>query len=454
MPNTHRSSGLQNTLSARLSEIYKPWAPMVIAALLFGIFMLQSLDIVWTVDIGFTLRAVLIPMLLFMLLALPWILAQFGDLRRRYWPLLLLFVPLLIDFTHAIDAPLFIRSLGYSIWFLFFICFIASFCAIRDNFQLDAPLKLALWYSAVFMGLVGIMQIVLGFFDISFFNVQWWITGKLARANGFTYEPSYYSTYLVPYWILFYYMIGKDDKILTPPMLWTGYIIVGIALVLCSSRMGWLILGLALVFQLSELLLSLIKRTPLDIHRRVLLWSSVAAASVAYLALNFLPKSITSLLFRGLSISATPGNSSAGDRFSDFKEVFEVVQSHWITGTGFGNLPHYIAQIRGSEITNLAEAESNQGSNITTEIIAGYGLLGGLAYLGFYVLVIWQLWSNSRRGSHPLSRALFWSLISMLVLLQFNQNPYRIYFWVFTALSLSVAVRPDQTCEVVNSNAK
>lgn len=57
------------------------------------------------------------------------------------------------------------------------------------------------------MGIIGLIQWLLQFFDIYFFVTQ---ISNMYRCNGFSYEPSYYSTYMIMGWTVCAYLLENN----------------------------------------------------------------------------------------------------------------------------------------------------------------------------------------------------------------------------------------------------
>ena len=91
------------------------------------------------------------------------------------------------------------KSLAYCIWLLLDIAL--SFAMVNlfagDARHLQILLKLYL-ASYVFVAAFGIVQFISPILGGPALLVeQWWLPGRVPRVNGFSYEPSYFATYLI-----------------------------------------------------------------------------------------------------------------------------------------------------------------------------------------------------------------------------------------------------------------
>ena len=101
-------------------------------------------------------------------------------------------------------------SIGYSVWFL--ICVAVVFAAVQyyvhDRKQ---ALQISRIYINVYIAVAafGLLQFALGILGIELLIRQWWIAGRLPRLNGFSYEPSYYATYLITGWGMLAWLVER-----------------------------------------------------------------------------------------------------------------------------------------------------------------------------------------------------------------------------------------------------
>ncbi|MBV8070750.1 MAG: hypothetical protein JO270_12645, partial [Acidobacteriaceae bacterium] len=91
------------------------------------------------------------------------------------------------------------KSVGYCLWLLLNYSLIFAFVQLFSD-EIEALRVILRWYAYSF-GLLAVFGIVQFFLPLlggpGLLVQQWWIPGVLARVNGFSYEPSYFATYLL-----------------------------------------------------------------------------------------------------------------------------------------------------------------------------------------------------------------------------------------------------------------
>ena len=134
-----------------------------------------------------------------------------------------------------------------------------------------------------------------------------------------------------------------------------------------------------------------------------------------------------------------PGFSAAKIRASDLRETWDAFLAHPLIGTGIGAVPAEIAADRLRPLRKLEEAKPNEGMSIFVELLASTGLVGLALLTGFAVSVV-----RACKRIQPLLppwrsrllRGMEWSLIWVLLALQFSQNILRI--WLFVDLAVLI----------------
>jgi len=75
---------------------------------------------------------------------------------------------------------------------------------------------------------------------------------------------------------------------------------------------------------------------------------------------------------------------------------------------------------------------------VFTEVLAASGLIGIIPFITYIILVIWKPLELSTRirehSDSTLLRSLVYSFLAVLLILQFNQNILRLYFWLHLAI--------------------
>lgn len=412
---------------------------LCIIALLFA-----SGDVWPVLKLGFTFR-----LAQFVIILATLIVVLLPEVRLRVTPGLkwmfgfTLWIVLTLPFS-----LLFQRSVAYVVWTISDFLIVATF--VQYFGEPGRAETLVKWYSVSFIAvsLFGVMQLVLGVMGHSLLVRQWWIYGVLPRVNGISYEPSYYSTYLIAGWVFALRLLESDVPVPSRRVQWLCAISSTIGLIICGSRMGWLMMALwgayrvivAVAGPLSRgsVKRCWLRRIPIVIVAAVL--ASVAVVHYASAEAAELDK--ISFLLRGLDLVDNSSKSSK-PREDEFLWTLAAFVEHPIAGTGIGALPVDIAPHEGAAVHTVRQAKEHEGMSIIPEIFASTGLVGGVLMLGFTAAVVrrYKL-ANAMaiRWQRELMRAVAWGLIWMLLTLQMNQNFLRIYIYVDLAVLLSCCV--------------
>lgn len=390
--------------------------------LCLGAFVVSG-DIFFVIHIGdFTLR-------IFLLLMIPIAIKGLRDLvAGSVWPAgfgyLLIWTFFIIVFVpHTIFLS---RNIFYAVWLVFSVFTVLGITAVIDTPEKFHTILLWYVYSFVFSALFGLSQFLLPLVGLKPYLVQqWWFPGILARINGFTYEPSYFATYMITGWVMIDYL--RQKRVSIPhlrPAFWT----VTAALILCSSRGGWLVmLGWTIL------------RSYWYLREHRLPWRNIAIASGFACCMVLLVSAWAGLetrdlnfLWRGLGIADNSGSYSSMGRWDVAMQTLHLYEDHPIVGVSLGGVAPAIAAQNSITIANNNDAKANEAMCTTLEVLAASGTLGFL----FFVLYFSNLIGTMFRGAFnsPVGKALVWGLIALLVILQADQNILRAYLWFHIGL--------------------
>lgn len=347
------------------------------------------------------------------------------------------------------------RSLGY-------VMFAATDALILfvfvQYFRTDLQIVKLIRYSLVaFLALsvFGLLQFFVGLFGISLFTKQWWLTGRLARVNGLSYEPSYYATYLIAGWVLSAELLGHRAVPIKRSLVLCCYVVSTLALILSSSRIGWLVMLMWVgIWSLARAraLARAGRLTP-----KLCMLSAVALAAILFASSLLFSSQLERIQTAGSQIAflangitdPTSGEGSTGTRFSELMMTWNAFVESPLIGTGIGALPVSIGAQKGNSVLSLDEAKLNEGMSIFVELLASTGIVGAVLMSGFGISVFRSY--RMRRGAmeewqRVTVRACVWSLVAILVALQLNQNFLRVYLFVDLGVLLcAIGARPDQT---------
>jgi len=281
-----------------------------------------SFDILLVWNIGFNIRATQIFQLLPIIVALGFI--SIGKRVRTPlgFPYLLLWTLFILLFIP--NTTFLLHSLGYGFWLVFNLFLV--FATVNIFRSTSAVLALIKWYlfTIYFVAVFGLIQFTLPLLHLGAPLVtQWWIPGVLARINGFSYEPSYFSTYLLMGWVLSIYLIRHRSKLIRRNYLWIIFVTITLAIVFSGSRMGWLMMILWSmqypVLFLKRFMLGKINRVYLRYTLVLVLIATFLGGGIFY-GVGF---DNVRFLWRGMGLAGSPAHSVAG-RLSTFSETLQL----------------------------------------------------------------------------------------------------------------------------------
>lgn len=138
-----------------------------------------------------------------------------------------LFIWILLQAIFVVRSPNIPIAVGYLFWLILDVLLIIFFQnSFQSKSKVDRLLRLYI-FSFVVIAMLGLLQWALSILGINFYLTQATFNGtRIPRLNGFTYEPSYYSTYLLPGWIIIMYLMETGSDLFTSKQLKRYVIIV------------------------------------------------------------------------------------------------------------------------------------------------------------------------------------------------------------------------------------
>lgn len=392
--------------------------------LLWIIFGTSSFDIFLKIDIaGFSLRTCHACMALYVVLSL---INNKNASRSIFVPFYLLVCMTVFAVTFVFNTNLLARNLMYLCWHGLHLIFCIAVSKECDKYYLN--IVSAYKFSFVFVGAFSILQFILGVCGYDLLIQQWWFSG-FPRASGFSYEPSYLASYLIIGWGLFLiawkYSAPNQEK----KSDLFGLIATTMGIILSSSRMG---IGLILLFSLALWTVEMAKDL---IAYKIRVWNVKVVGLVLIASILFLPNAIDkfekyNVLFAGLGVAG--GSSHSKDlRMQEQDDVIKIITNSPLTGVGFGGIPSAIAEMHGVENLSNEDAKHFEGMNVHLEMFAQLGIIGGCLYAVSMLYVLYVLFKLQKRSVEysVLLRGLGAALVLELLILTFNQNIQRAYFW-------------------------
>jgi hypothetical protein len=343
------------------------------------------------------------------------------------------------------------KSLAYCLWLALDIAL--SFALVNlfagDWGRLQLLLKLYL-ASYVFVAGFGIVQFVLPIVGGPALLVeQWWLPGSVPRVNGFSYEPSYFATYLIM-GLVCLGSLRRSGVAEFRSKAWTfAYLLILLALLICFSRMGFIFALVELSIAFLTRLWKVVKHPRLVLGFRLSGWKMMAAAAVLLIACSAVSGAVgwfqddpetVEILVSGTGLLGTAAHS-VNEREDRLNGTLLTIANHPWMGQSLGGITESIAGYNGLRPQNFEEAKIYEGQSVFAEVAAASGIPGSIPFFCFLAVTIVAPLRLAMRFS-PLYaawlRALVLALIFEWAILQLNQNILRIYLWVHIALLATV----------------
>ncbi len=349
-------------------------------------------------------------------------------------PVLLLWAVIQIFFSFR--SPSLKNAVGYNLWLIFDILMIFAvhyYCG-----KAFSKIRLMRIYINSFeiVSIIGLLQFFLYFFGINFYVTQTW-GSRLARINGFSYEPSFYATYLIMGFILSSYLLFyKDENFFKYKELRRKQLIIALALFLSSSRMGWLMMAIWFVFEAIIELKWLMKTNKVS-KKKIWFILSIIVLSVVILVVAYgyaFSHFDLTFLFNGLGLFGASSHSSSA-RINGLMLSFKIFNDSPLAGYGLGGVDPITAQYMGVTYSTLNNGYS---TSIIGDLLIASGGLAVFIIIAYFCIMIRNSLCKTR-----IQKALSATLVFELIILCFNQNILRPYFWMHLAV-MSAFYKPDR----------
>lgn len=358
---------------------------------------------------------------------------------------------------------LLLRSSAYAGWLWLYIATCFAFVNLFAKQHVSNNLYRLFIISAVLMSVYGLLQFLLPFVGVKVpFTMQWWRAGW-ARANGLNYEPSFFATYLLPFWIACCYarLYNAKLNIKTSKLLAYSQWLIVLAIITSSSRlglffvavsMGWLAILALFAYKRSAITFKKLTNTFFKVFIVflllivfILLESQFITARLGF-SLN--SSSLTKLLngrASNVHLLVTNKNTHSTltheERFQNMHKVWEAFTKSPVIGRSFGGIPAAIFAESNPDqrIHDNTQAKNFLGQGVFLQTLLATGIFGGLLFIAFSLYLIYKVFKLSR--GEPTSEkvimcSLLWGLIFSYVILQLNQNLMRNYLWLLLAMCL------------------
>jgi hypothetical protein len=343
------------------------------------------------------------------------------------------------------------KSLGYCLWLMLNFALLFAFVQLFSD-HLPTLKTILRWYVMSFavIAIFGIAQLVLSLLGLGAPLVQQWLVPeRMARANGFSYEPSYFATYLLIGFVFVGALRRARSSLLSRRVLFAVYWITAAGIFASSSRMGIIFFFVDIFLSNLRPWLALFKNlakwrlTPADLR--------AVAPSILYLCFALLLARFTATVFEenpeiafrvlaGTGLENTAAHSVV-QRADALQDTLTVFVQHPIIGQSLGGVSAAIADLHGERISSFQDSKEFEGMSVFAEALAASGVIGIIPFILFLKATIRNPLTLAAKVDPfyaDLLRALVRSLLFAWALLQFNQNMLRPYLWMHIAILATV----------------
>ena len=406
----------------------------IINALIWMSILIASCDIVLAFEVaGLTVRvSQLISMAVMFLFLLRII--KFGNVKilTAYYNLLIVIV---FNTICIANSKTLFNAVGYDLWLMFDCIQVLAFTYFLSKQEtVYSIVRKYIWCFDIF-AVIGFIQFALQFVGINFYVTQY---NDLHRSNGFSYEPSFYATYMIMGSIICLYLLERRNyKCMKKSQLIISTLLNVGAVIISTSRMGILILLIYVVYR-GVMCLRIYIHMRASVIRILftLMPIMVGVALILFIiAVEFQVPFVMHYL-SGLGIGGTASHS-ADARMSGFKDTWELFLDSPLLGCSLGGIDAGIIEYKARTYT----VANNGGASmcISLEALAAYGIFGSFFFFKYmYDLTVGgYLKAKKRPGDKREREPIYAMLIALFfefLILQLNQNVLRPPFWVHIAL--------------------
>ena len=406
----------------------------IVNALIWFSILTASCDIVLAFDVaGLTVRVSQLVAMSVMFLFLLRII-KFGNVKilTPYYNLLIVIV---FNTICIVNSKTLFNAVGYDLWLIFDCVQVLAFTYFLSKQETIQSLvrKYIMCFNA--LAVVGFVQFALQFVGINFYVTQY---NDLHRSNGFSFEPSFYATYMIMGSIICLYLLERRNyKCMRRRYLILSTLLNVGAVVISTSRMGLLILLIYVVYRgIMCLRIYIHKRASLIRILFTLMPIMVGIAAVLFiLAVEFQVDFVLHYL-SGLGIGGTASHSTDA-RSAGFLDTWKLFLDSPFLGCSLGGIDAGIIEYKARNYT----VANNGGASmcISLEALAAYGIFGAFFFFKYmYDLTVGGYFKAKKRPGDKRDRepvyAMLIALFFEFVILQLNQNVLRPPFWVHIAL--------------------
>jgi hypothetical protein len=334
------------------------------------------------------------------------------------------------------------RGLGYHLWLMIFFGFILALALYINHLAHFEKILILYLNSFTVVALLALFQFTLALFGIEAL-ISYYFQSGIPRVHGLSYEPSYFSTYLIVPWTFHFLLyFSKNEYLKKKTKNNFTLLLLTLVIFLSFSRMGILLVGLIVGYKS----LTVICKTAVSKKIRITevsFISIVLVAVVGIVTVAFIYSKKFISVFEGLPIFSNYAHS-ASIRLDDFMNTWKIFQESPLAGYSLGGIAPAIARLKGYGSLTQDVVKNTEGMCILLEVLAASGIIGFLFFCFFLGKVLLSS-KQLTRLTNPAStsglsfsftghRLLIAGLIAQLILLCMNQNILRNYLWIHIAI--------------------
>lgn len=330
------------------------------------------------------------------------------------------------------------NSIGYELWLLLNVSQLFVYVNLFND--KDSVCKLLkVYFSSFFvLALIGIIQHIVLQVGL----------GKLLllrydqdRICGFSYEPSYYSTYLLPGWCAILYFMEKGNYVLFPKKTLVLYFIsISLAMLFSYSRMGLVVAFAYVVFRIITIIFfTRINKGCIVIKKKNITWLILLFATIFMIIIYLLylykyDYEYFRNRLQGLGLFGTAKHSSE-TRMESLYDTLEIFYKSPFLGCSLGDIDGRIAQGKGL----IYRGETGLSMSIIAEQFAATGIIGGICFVVYLFRMVFLYKKICKNSCYAETlKGICLGLIFQIIILNMNQNVLRQYFWINIAIILVI----------------
>jgi len=409
-----------------------------------------SFDVILTFNLVGNLRFSQIMLIGLILCAFAKIIQE----RKLLWPrggsaiaLWCIFQGLLLSQT-----TVFLGSLIFYLVMIFTLLGVCAFLQIYGRSLMIGRLMQVYLFSFVFVAAFGAIQFVSPILHLGEpLAAQWIVFNLIPRISGFSYEPSYFATYLVLGWIMLMDLRWSKAEITRGRRWFWALLLISAVMFLSTSKTAWLLMiGEGLARSAPNLRRMASRQIARLTGGRLLItlpgfptifWGGVAFFASCVLLIVVAHVVNLNIFLSGTGINGTAAHS-LNDRIGGFVYTLMVVKQHFWIGRSLGGVPAAVAELLGRHATTFSELKSYWGFPVPLDVFAASGFWAFIPFLWFFVTIthgerqlIKDHWDDERaKWLRAVIRALIFEWLALCA----DQNLLRLYLWLHVAIVVAI----------------